>query len=228
MRRSGLPMRQRGASLVELLVGLALGLFVVSSALGLLTSHLQENRALVAEARLMHELNHAADRMTRELRRAGYWGDASAALWEPDAVRRTNPYLGLSPSADEASSASFGYSRDGSENHAIDDNEQFGYRLRSGNLEVRLGSSWQTLTDPATLVVTAFSVTPRVLEEPLERLCARPCPTDPAAAECPPRLQVRRLDFEISGRSTVDTRVVRSLQSSVRLRNDALTGSCVD
>ncbi len=217
-----------GFSLVELLVGMALGLFVVAAAIGVLTSHLQENRALVIEARVMNELRHAADRITRELRRAGYWGEAGAALWQGDTAPRANPYLALGLVGEAASSVNFGYSRDSRENHTLDSNEQFGFRLRSGNLEVRLGSAWQTLTDPATLVVTAFSVTPQVLEQTLESLCRQPCPTDPAVADCPPRLQVRRLDLQISGRAAADARVVRSLQSSVRLRNDTLTGACVE
>lgn len=221
-------MRVAGFSLVELLVGMAIGLFIVAGAVGVLTRHLQENRALVVETRLLHELRHAADRITRELRRAGHWGDAGAALWQAESVPRDNPYGEIAPLTGTTSSIAFGYSRDASENHALDSNEQFGFRLRSGNLEVRLGPAWQTLTDPAHLVVTAFRLTPQVLEQPLESLCSRPCPVDPAVANCPPRLQVRRLDLQISARAAADPRVVRSLQSSVRLRNDALVGACVE
>ena len=221
------PVNSAGFSLIELLVGLASGLFVVAAAIGLLTSHLQENRALVVETRLMQELRSAADRITRDLRRAGYWGDATAAVWQPDSASRVNPYLALAPTAAASNSASFRYSRDPTENQAVDLNEEFGYRLRNGNIEVLLGGSWQTLTDSGTLVVTAFNVSPQVNEQPLEQLCSRPCPTEPAG-DCPPRLQVRRLDLQISARSAVDSRVVRTLQSSVRLRNDALTGACAD
>ena len=68
---------QRGLSLVELLVGLALGLLVVAGGAALLArQHLREHRALLLEARLMQDLRTAADLVARDLRRAGYWGDA--------------------------------------------------------------------------------------------------------------------------------------------------------
>ena len=40
-------------------------------------------------------------------------------------------------------------------------NEQFGFRLRNGALEMQLGAgNWQALTDSGTVTVTAFSATP--------------------------------------------------------------------
>ena len=69
----------RGLSLVELLVGLALGLFVVAAATTLLAAQSREQRLLVTENRLMQDLRTASDIITRDVRRAGYWGAAAAA-----------------------------------------------------------------------------------------------------------------------------------------------------
>jgi prepilin peptidase dependent protein B len=216
---------QCGLTLVELLVGLALGLLVVASATMLLTSHLREHRALLLEARLMQDLRTAADLVARDLRRAGHWGDAAAGVWSPSAAARANPYTALAPAAAASDAASYGYSRDASENHLLDGNEQFGLRLRNNAIELQLGSgNWQALTDATLLAITAFTITPTLHEIELGALCSQPCPA--ASASCPPRQQVRSLAVQISGRSLADATVVRSVQSLVRVRHDALVGTC--
>ena len=63
--------RQSGLSLVELMMGLAIGLLIVAAALLALTHHLRENRSLLVEARLMQDLRTTTDLITRDLRRAG-------------------------------------------------------------------------------------------------------------------------------------------------------------
>lgn len=60
-----------GLSLVELMVGLAVGLLIVAIALLATTQHLRESRSQVTEARLSHDLDTVATLMLRDLRRAG-------------------------------------------------------------------------------------------------------------------------------------------------------------
>ena len=85
-----------------------------------------------------------------------------------------------------------------SENGSVDGNERFGFRLRSGAIELQLGDgNWQALTDPATLTVTAFEVEPRTEETSLERFCAEPCAagsSEPArrGSRCAASLTARR------------------------------------
>ena len=55
------PSHARGLSLVELLVGLALGLFVVAAAATLLASQWREQHRLATESRLMQDLRSASD-----------------------------------------------------------------------------------------------------------------------------------------------------------------------
>ncbi len=215
----------RGLTLVELLVGLALGLLVLAAGATLLTHHLREHRALLLEARLMQDLRTAAELVARDLRRAGHWGDAAAGVWSPVLAARANPYAALAPAAAASDAASFGYSRDAVENHLLDGNEQFGFRLRNKAIELQLGSgNWQALTDATLLAITAFSIAPTLEEIDLGALCSQPCPAE--SATCPPRQQVRSLAVQISGRSLADATVTRSLQARVRVRYDALVGAC--
>lgn len=223
--RSG-STRHRGISMVELLVGLAVGLFIAAAGVTLMAGNLRENRALMLESRLMQDLRTAADIITRDLRRAGYWAGAVAAIQAvPGSPTAANPYLAVAPAAAASDAVTFAFSRDASENQTLDSNEQFGFRLRRGVIEMQLGSgNWQALTDANTVVVTGFTVTPTIEELSLAAQCARPCA--PVTPECPPRQQVRSLDVSIQGRSSADATVQRSLRSSVRLRNDAVVGAC--
>jgi len=216
---------QRGITLVELMIGLALGLFIVASASTLLLGRIREHRALLVESRLMQDLRASAELVTRDLRRAGYWGDATAALWKAGGGNAVaNPYTALAPAAAASDAVSFRFSRDSTENDAVDVNEQFGFRLRKGVIEMLLGGSWQALTDNGTMVVQSFSVTPSVQEVSLQGVCAKPCSS--GGTECMPKQQVRSLAVMITGRSAIDAGVVRSVRSDVRVRNDAVVGSC--
>lgn len=218
--------RTRGISLVELLVGLAVGLFIAAAGVTLMAGNLRENRALMLESRLMQDLRTASDIISRDLRRAGYWAGAVAAVQLPaGSPAPTNPYAALAPSAAASDVVSFAFSRDAAENNSLDSNEQFGFRLRRGVIEMQLGgANWQALTDANTVVISEFRVVPTLQDIDLSAQCAAACA--PGDSNCPPRQQVRSLAVSITARSSADASVQRSLNSSVRLRNDALRGAC--
>ncbi len=218
--------RCRGLSLVELLIGVAAGLIVVAAAIMLFATQVREQRRSMLEARLTQDLSGAADLIVRDLRRAGYWGDAGAGVWSADAAPRTNPYAAVEPMAAASDAAAFSWSRDTVENHAVDDEERFGWRLRAGAVELRLGASpWQAVTDAMLLTVTELVITPTLERVDLAGLCTRPC-GDAAAGICPPQLQVRSLSVRMVGRAAADTGVRRAVETRVRLRNDAVVGAC--
>ena len=221
-----LPRMQRGLTMVELLIGMAVGLFIVAAAASLMTGNLRENRNLLIESRLIQDLRTAADMITRDLRRAGYWAAANAGVrTDGNPTVLANPYVEVTPGNAPADNVSFRFSRDTTENNAVDSNEQFGFRLRNGAIELQLGTgNWQALTDANTLTVTEFSVTPTIEEVSLAGFCTTPCPS--GSTTCPPKQQVRSLAVVIGGRATGDARLARSVRSQVRLRNDPIVGTC--
>jgi prepilin peptidase dependent protein B len=214
---------QRGLSIVELLVGVALGLVVAAGTAQLLASQLGESRSLLLEARLMQDLRTTTDLVTRDLRRAGHWGGAASGVWGATASAvLANPYAALPPGDAASDAISFQFSRDTNENNSVDSNERFGFRLRNGTLEMQLGAAnWQALTDATLLTVTAFSITPTVQTISLAGYCAQAC----SGGTCPQQ-QVRSLAVRLAGRARGDATVTRSVHSDVRLRNDAFSGAC--
>ena len=230
---------QKGLSLVEILVALVLGLLLVSAVATLLVSHITEHRRMLAEVRLMQDLRAAADLVTRDLRRAGYWGRAEQAVADgSQPAPPPNPYAGLWPDAQAGATAALGYSysRDDTEDGLASSNERFGFRLnaRTHVLEMRLGGaattpdagdSWQPLTDPNAIVVTQFTVT----NTPQSVSLLEHCPTPVCASgstTCPPRLQVSVLAVEIGATDPRDRSLTRVLRTQVRTRNDIVSGAC--
>lgn len=231
--RSPSVRRQRGLSLVELMVGTVIGLFVVSSATSLFVGQLGGARRLVLEARVQQDLRSAADLMARDLRRAAYWGDAIGGVSSPDnanadtaaLVPPRNPYATLSADA-TASTVGYTLSRDAAENGAVDLNERFGFRLNRSEhtLQMLTGSgTWQTLTDPGVVTIPDDGLAITVTETPvdLRSLCPNAC-TGP---DCP-TVTLREVALALKARAAADAAVVRRLETRVRLRNDQLAGRC--
>lgn len=63
--------RQHGLTLVELMVGMAIGLLLTAVALLAMSQHLKENHRLLIEARMTQDLQTVLDLVSRDLRRAG-------------------------------------------------------------------------------------------------------------------------------------------------------------
>lgn len=61
---------QRGLTLVELMVGMAVALLLTAIALVAMSQHLRENHRLLLEARLTQDLQATMDLISRDLRRA--------------------------------------------------------------------------------------------------------------------------------------------------------------
>ena len=202
----------RGLSLVELLVGIAVGMFVVASAAMLVSTQLNDNRKLLLETQVQQDLRAAADIITRELRRAGHWNDAADFVAAGGAAAAPNPFSNLAVTSGPPAEITFSYWRQTNEMGP------FGFKQDGNVLKTLLGAGgWQELTDGNTLRITALRITPR--NGPATRL---PCPKVCAdgTENCWPTLTVREFDVDIDGEAVSDPSVKRSLNTVVRLRND--------
>lgn len=214
-----------GMSLVELLVGLTIGMFVVGGGLAVFARNLVGARQVLAETRLNQDLRSAVDVITRDVRRSGYWGNAILGTQTVGASASTtaNPYTAVS--AASSSELSYAFSTDSSvDNNTLDTAEQFGVRLNGSTLQMRTdGGSWVDITDSASLNITSFSITPTTTTLPLGQFCARTCAV--GAPNCP-TVSVRSVSIVVQGRSVQDSTLERAMRSQVRLRNDQISGSC--
>ena len=224
LRRAVTRKSQQGLSLVELMVGIAIGMFVVAAASTLIVTQLTDNRRLMLEVQVQQDLRATADIITRELRRAGSIasiGDATSFVWTPGSTWSTDAALSaVTLASGPSSTVTYRSSR------TPGSTGPYGFRLQNGAIQSNLGSTtstsdnWQQLTDPAAVTVTAFTVTS--LSEPALVLpCSKLCTGN--TQDCWPRVTVRAYSVDITARATSDARVVRSMRSVVRLKNDLVT-----
>lgn len=132
--------RQRGFSLVELMVSVLLGLVVVGAAVAVYLSMVFSSTGTVRSARLNYDMGSLMLFMTNDLRRAGYWGGVVAGA---------NPLLNPFTSDDEDvqiiadwdtnGNACIVYSYDSDNDGLLQAGERFGFRLNNdGSLGIRL------------------------------------------------------------------------------------------
>lgn len=225
-RNAAARRREQGMSLVELMVGVAVGLLVVAAASFVAVNQLGDNRRMLLETQLQQDLRSTADLIARDLRRAGYWGAAQTGVWYQGGPNVAgNPYSVIDPDADGAVAheVDYVYSRDLAEDGAIDDDkERFGFKLENQTIKMLVGNAWQELTDPNVLRITQFDVS--LQNETVVQACFKECAGGGTA--CWPRQDVRRFTVEIAGTAVFDPSVQRSVRNSMRLRNDTTSGAC--
>ena len=229
-----------GLSIVELMIGIAIGLFIVAGATLMLTTQLGDNRRLLLEAQVQQDLRTAADMISRDIRRAGYWGQAYQQVW-PAAVAANNPYTRMVQADAAPGINNIEYDRSTDDDGAVfgtDDNgvdtaanrprERVGFRLHSTNktIDYLVGANnWQALTDREVLEVTTFQL------DLISRSVDVPCgagPCGPCVAGLCPALNpagckivqaYRDVTITIVARAKHDLTVQRALRDNVRLRN---------
>ena len=69
---TSVPRLQRGLSMIELMIGVTIALFLTAAGGALLVAQLRESRALLLETRLTQDLRTTVDLIVRDLRSAGY------------------------------------------------------------------------------------------------------------------------------------------------------------
>lgn len=261
-------LRERGATLVELLVGVALALFILSGLVVVFVGGVEGSRRMLLEARLRQDMRAAMELITRDLRRGGYWGNAISRTVVPVGVTTPvsyadpctgaagtvfNPYGCITTSG--ATEIDYLYSRDSVEDNEVDKNgaaskegEQFRLKFDATTAGLQMyrkradgAYRWEAVTDTesmalltppcASLTLDASAaagaacsaglwITANVVTQDLD-------PSDcPTGAVTPPQMQIRTYRVVLSGISRADPAVTETLVSTVRVRNDTVTGEC--
>lgn len=241
---------QRGLSIVEFMVGIAIGMFIIGGAIKLFVDNLTNNRRMLVETRVNQDLRAAADLIVRDLRRASYWRNAAAGVsTDPLVPAVINPYR-IVDGTTVADQVTYSYDKDGVD---ILDNPTEGFGVRRGVdtatgrgvVQLRTANAWQSITDPGTLEIPVGGLSipaPSSTEVPLWDACAclfeGICFEDEFKNPNPitllkgihfdnrPRLAIRQYTLVLNGRSVTDNRVLRQITETVRVRNDEMIGAC--
>jgi type II secretory pathway component PulJ len=216
---------ERGVSIVELMVSIAVGMFLVMALTQFFVGHIVGNADLLKATRLNQELRAVMDLMVRDIRRTGYWGNAVSGVWyEGSPGVATNPLQSVTIGstanpATATSGTSVTYSYDVNGNGTVEDSENFTIRLNNNAVELVQGitnPTTTTLSDTGTTRITAltFSFAPAAVNV----TCVVAGPT--------PSLTIRELTISVAGQLTSDSTVTRAMQETVRIRADRIIGTC--
>lgn len=212
--------RQAGSALLEILMGLSVGLVVVAGASTLAASQWAHYRNARETAQTHQALRRVGNAMARDLRRSGMWHLATQA----DAIQR-NPYAALQWSSTTATSAAnaVGFSAahpKRADDNVVTDDERMGFRLRQGVVETQFGlGNWQALHDPAAVRFIQLSFTPKVVIQPL--------PCEATWSPDPPRLLKHLVHIELQAHPSARPAATQQWATWVRVRHDTRVGTCV-
>jgi len=235
-RGDGRPL-QRGLSIVELMVGVTISLFILAGATMLMSTQMGDNRRLLLEAQVQQDLRATADLIARDLRRAGYWAQSYRQVWpDPAAGAVANPYRVTTPASAPEGSDSLVYDRStdedgrplGTDDNTVGAAERVGFRYNAGSRAIEMqvsADNWQALTDPAVLTVTQFEIRFNLRDVALPGAASAPSPTL-GPGGCPLALRARDAVIVIVAQAAHDARVQRSLRDTVRLRNEVVAEDC--
>lgn len=162
-----------GFSLVELMVGMTVGLIVLFIVGTIFLSVLDGSTYTLRAARLNQELRVAMNFITDDLRRAGYWSEAAENALRPLSQQEDNPFTNRVAASGDirdihilASGTCIMFSYDADANFA-GDQRVFGYRLTGNVLEMLMDGTtatnncatgdWQPITDNSAVTVTTLS-----------------------------------------------------------------------
>jgi len=218
---------QQGLTTIELMIGLAIGLFISGSMLSMWIN--LQSSALVAlqQSRLHQDLRAINHVMARDIRRAGYWAwspDSNVSITEnPFMMAINNIQIGRANNT-ETSASCLTYSYDRNRDGLVSSGniEQFGFRLHNQAVEMRTGGSpfncqqglWQDISQHGT-VITDLTFT-------LQNENIFP------STGCNPNqtcLKRRLVNIHLTGHLQTQPDQSITLEEQIRIRNDSLTES---
>jgi prepilin peptidase dependent protein B len=235
---------QRGFTLVELMVGLVVGLLVIAAVIAIYLYTVRGSTYYLQSARLNQEARAAMAVMVSDIRRAGFWSNAQTQA--PSGT--PNPFT--VPAADISISNArdcilYTYDRTGA--GVVGDGNRFGFRLNGNAVEmwqpVATGITptcagnnqhWARLTDPTSVLFTtlAFSTFAsrclNVSKPEDDWTVASDVSIDPACDEPPEDqepepndmlVEFRQISIQIEARASNDPAVTISHSDSVKVRN---------
>jgi type IV pilus assembly protein PilW len=158
--------KQSGLSLIELMVGLTVGLIVLSGVISIYIATITSSADTLKAAKLNQELSSALAIMVSDIRRAGYWGLAA-----PDDLN--NPFMTATTNIDILNTKTcILYTHDLDSNGTVSPTtEYFGFKLSTDKIQMRTGTGtttadctdgdWEDITNNKNVEITSvvFSTT---------------------------------------------------------------------
>lgn len=211
--------RQQGVSLIELMVALGISLVLLLGMTRFLSTSLNSNASTMKAARLNQELRAIMLLISRDVRRAGYWGNASSGVGV-GAAAYSNPF----GTVDTATAGCILYSYDRNGDGSQDSGEQYGMLLSDGVAMLRSGGSDYSCTPGANNSWEALSDSNVTTISTLTFSLATSSPYY-ASGSSGPNVLTRTVTITLAGELKNDSSVKQTLTETVKLENDLFQAS---
>jgi len=226
--------KQKGMSLMEVLVSLSISLVVTASMVALMSNSLAHTARIIKMTKLSDDMRIALQMMSRDVRRSSY--NANSMLCyanddcgtdvDPDPDRQITLAGDITINADEDC---FTFLTDRDHDGDSTENDAGGFRLvtvggvgviemwtgdASPNCDADAGtSSWVRVTDPGDMDIFAFTVdddlsyTVEILNDGFGNVLSQ---------------KVRKIRMNMGGRLVIDNSIERRIEDVISVRNDLL------
>ena len=248
----GFKKKQQGVTMIELLVGLLVGLVVLGAATAAFLSSLGAQTDNLGLARLNQDRRSMMDIMTRDIRRAGFVTSDPA---KNSAALLNNPFFSADKDIRVLNSGAcivYSYNANDDSPPVVGSNEHFGFRLNgNGVLQMRSSGTtntscddgtWESITEPEILITDlTFTLSESSLNATSMATDSNDdgvmdgddngngfCDTGEACNTCQSGdacLYVRSVTISLSGEIRSDDTVTQTITQQVRLRNDKFVES---
>ncbi|MDY0013040.1 MAG: hypothetical protein RBS40_09140 [Rhodocyclaceae bacterium] len=240
---------QRGINLVELMIGLVVGLIVLAAMSAVYLNTSRGSRDTLNANRLNQDLRAIMDIMVADIRRAGYWGTADTG---------NNPFTGGTTNLAVTSScilysydATYNGGTAGAQDPGVD---FFGFHYGSNAVQMikpsvnlsstntsacNTTSNWENVSDPNVITVTALSfetggsqcmnttASPSVTWTTAAGSTSAACADTTASGYVAPTsgdvlVETRQVTITLTAQHAQDTTLTRSLTETVLVRNNRI------
>jgi len=210
-----------GFTLTELVIALALNGFIIVGLIAIFVSGLTHYNTMFQTNQLYTELHAAMDIMVMDIRRAGYWSQASSIIGTHS---NTNPFMasGADISVNGSNNCilfTYDHTNSGSlpSISSSYDDLRYGYRLSGGAVQSRpwgatfactaAASNWTNITDTNTINVSAlnFALSTQVVTVGSHTMT------------------IRYVTITLTGKLLSNTAITETLVENVRIANDKYT-----
>lgn len=175
--------KQQGLTLIELMIAVALGIFMIAATLALYVNTVKSSSDTLKSVRLNHDLEMTLNLIGSDIKRAGYWAGAKVnvnlynnpfmfdALFDNSLTtnNRTNIQIATLSNTNDCILYTYDSDTTGANSGTIQANEYFGFRRNVVNnvgvIEMRTSGTttascsdgtWQAITDSNVINVTAL------------------------------------------------------------------------
>ncbi|GAA0788626.1 PilW family protein [Marinobacterium sediminicola] len=236
---------QQGLTLVEVMVAMAIGIFLLGAGGAAFISAMNTQTENLQLTRLNQDMRTLLDIMSKDIRRSGFL-TSKPHLSSNSTHLKQNPFFSTDNDIKAIDNTCFlyAYNRHDTDPVSVSTSDRFGFKLvtadgESGKIMMRKSAdnnsnctdgSWETITEPEVDItelkfsISTSGVNPTSLLDSEGVLTGEnSCTAGSACASCTsgePCIQIRSVDITLTARLAADHTVTQSMKRTVRIRND--------